>query len=86
MCYQCSSGAGLIDAAIEEGRIDSASRDTFLRAFESTPDLVVGTLAAAKPNEVLATQNYLATLSDAEDVAYRADFERRYFVPAAEVL
>ena len=49
MCEHCSSGEAIVDAAIEEGRIDLESRDTFLRAFAAEPDLVVGVLENAKP-------------------------------------
>jgi len=85
-CEHCSSGDALIDAAIDEGRIDASARETYLQAFEREPELVLSTLEATKPDSVRATRNYVALLSDEEDVAYRADYERRFFVPAAEVV
>ncbi|MGI8886358.1 MAG: hypothetical protein ACR2G9_05540, partial [Gaiellaceae bacterium] len=71
-CEHCSSGDALIDAAIAEGRIDASSRETYLRTYEHSPDFVVEALVAAKPDIVLATRNYQATISDEEDAAHRA--------------
>ncbi len=86
MCEHCTSGDALIDAAIAEGRIDASSRETYLQAFEHTPDLVVTTLEAARPDTVRASRNYAASLSDEEDLVYKADAEARFGIPLAEVL
>lgn len=85
MCDHCS-GEIMIDAAIAEGRIHASARETVVRTYEASPDLVVDILAAAKPDHVIATRNYVAAVPDEEHEAYRADASQRFGIPVAEVL
>lgn len=85
-CEHCSGGAHFIDAAIAEGRIDASARETYLRTFERSPELVLQTLSAAKPDSAIATRNFMAASSDEEQLAYRADAASRFGIPMAEVL
>lgn len=84
-CEHCSGGVQLVDVAIHEGRIDASSRETFVKAFERAPEFVVETLSAAKPDMTTATRNYMASISEEEHLAIRADIAQRFNIPLADV-
>lgn len=86
MCEHCTSGETIVDAAITEGRINAESRDTYIRTFEQSPDLVIETLSAAKPDSARMSRNYMASISEEEHAAIRADIAQRFNIPLAEVL
>lgn len=84
-CEHCASGAGLIDFAIEEGRIRARSREAFVKMYELSPDLVVETLAASQPDALRASQNHMASISEEEDTAMRADIAQQFGIPLEAV-